>query len=346
MGFAIGGAIIGAIGGAMGQHGSSHSSGSSGVDLAPASGLENTATTNIGNDYGSLQAMVNAGPGQQDVTNAYNQQGAYSSMLSEFARTGGAASPEDIARAQQQASLQFAPQQVALNQSFEQEQMRAKQLAAQLGRPINDAYIQAQLGKERMNSQQMLAANQGAFIGQQSQQNALSRLGYTAQLTDVQNSLASQAMANRQALLSIGQGIQGSERNFRLGTATRWGQQNGTTDSGGGLGGAISGGLAGAGMGMNFASTLGSSAPGAGQAGSVPVNTGMMYGPPTSMATFAQPTINPARSSRLLGNIAPMGSPLTSQDYNMRQSYGTNMFNNEGTGFLNTPGFQPIQSYR
>lgn len=253
---AVGGAIVGGIAGAQGQH--SSSSATSSVNLTPPSANETAATTGIGQDYSALQGMVGAGPGQKDVTNAYNQQQSLATMLGDYAKTGGAAGQQDILQAQSSAALQFAPQQVALDQTFKQEQLRANQLAAQLGRPVNDPYIQAQLGINRMNSQQMLAANQGAYVDQQSRQNAMQRLGFTSQLTDVQNSLASQAMSNRQALLSIGQGIQTNERNFRLQTAGRTVNQEG--QSGGGLAGGISGALAGAGMGAGISKNLGFSA--------------------------------------------------------------------------------------
>lgn len=344
---AVGGAIVGGIAGSMQDHSHSSSSNSSGVDLVGAGANESQATTGIGKDYSALQSMINGGPGQNDVTAAYGQQKDLASMQADYARTGGAASQQDILQAQESAKLQFAPQQVALDQSFKDEQTRASQLAAQLGRPINDPYIQAQLGKERMNNMQMLAANQGAFVGQQSQQNSMNRLGFTQQLTDTRNSLASQAMANRQALLSIGQGIQSNERNWRLQISNKWGNGSLDTTSGGGAKGAMAGGLAGFGMGAGSAKGL-MSAMAADPSNSVttsgdtPVeygNTPNTYGPPSSMAPMAASSmygppssmapsysINPTRSTRL----QPTGvNPANMYNYNM-SGYDTGVQGRKG----------------
>lgn len=334
---AIGGALLGGLGGAQGTPSSSSSSSSSGINLSPATQAEQNATSGINSDYSSLRSMADQGPGSKDVGAAYGQTNALASMLSDYSKTGGAASQQDILQAQDSAKLQFAPQQVALNQSFTEEKQRAAQLAAQLGRPVNDPYIQAQLGKERMNNQQMIAANQGAYVNQQSQQNSLNRLGYTQQLTDVKNSLASQAMSNRQALLSIGQGIQTNERNFRLSTGTRWGNQQQSVSSGGGLGGAISGAIGGAGIGMGIGKFFGGGTTPAtpqegftSSGGSAPAG---MAGPGYNMASYAEPQAMPqmARASRInpIGggpNMALMGNGPT--NYNPRQMYN---YNQSGT---------------
>ncbi len=250
----VGGAIVGGIAGSQKdvQSGSS----SSGITLTPETDLEKQGTRMTGEGLTALEGMVNAGPGQADVTGAYNQSNALASLLNDFAQSGGAPGQQDILQANQMADLQFKPQQVALDQSFQAEQERAKQMAAQLGRPVNDPYIQAQLSKQRMQSMEMMGAQRGAFVGQQSQQQAMQRLGFTSQLTDVRNALGSQAMANRQALLSLGQGVQQSERNFRLQTGTRWGNQ--TQESGGGMAGGLMGGLMGAGAGMGLANSFSS----------------------------------------------------------------------------------------
>jgi len=126
---------------------------------------------------------------------------------------------------------------VAMQQAFQQQNLRANQLAAQLGRPANDPIIQARLAQEQMQGAERLGAAQSAYASEYAQQLPQQRLGYTAQLTDVRNSLASQAMANRQALLGLGQSLQAGERNWRLNTGTQWSQ--GQSESGGGLKGAL-----------------------------------------------------------------------------------------------------------
>lgn len=308
---AVGGAIIGGVAGS--QKDRSSGSNSSGIDLAPESDLEKQGGRLTSEGLSSLEGMVNAGPGQKDVAAAYSQQGALAELLNDFAKSGGAAGQQDILQAQESAKLQFAPQQLAINQAFEQEQIRAKQLAAQLGRPVNDPYIQTQLGKERMNMQAMLGAQQGAYVNQESRGNAMSRLGFTSQLTDVRSNLASQAMANRQALLSLGQGVQQSERNFRLATGTRWGKQE--QESGGGTKGMLEGGLMGAGTGMGFSNMLGfgGGAGGGGSTQSVQLQSrqpgGMSFPMQQQQAAPQQALgINPARSGRVFGSNAGMNN--------------------------------------
>jgi hypothetical protein len=254
------GALIGGIAGS--QKDKSSSSSRSGIDMIPESELEKYGGQLTNDNLKALEGMVNAGPGLDSIGASNRATEDLASMLGDFAKSGGAPSQQDWLNANEFAKNQFKPQEVGLNQLFEQEQMRANQMAAQMGRPVNDPYIQAQLAKQRMQSYDMLNAQKGAFIGQDARGSAMQRLGFTSQLADVRGSLASQAMANRQALLSLGQGVQSSERNWRLGTGTRWGNQE--TESGGGLKGTLTGGLAGAGMmmggmaGMGKAGILGS----------------------------------------------------------------------------------------
>lgn len=241
------GALIGGIAGSQKDKVESSTKSESGVTLGSETDLEKQGTRMTGEGLSALEEMVNAGPGQADVSAAYNQTNSLASLLNDFSKTGGAPGQQDILQSQENANLQFAPYQLAIDQSFKEEQLRAKQMAAQLGRPVNDPYIQTMLSKEKMNQQAMLGAQKGAFMNQDARGTAMNRLGFTSQLTDVRNGLASQAMANRQALLSLGQGVQQSERNFRLGTATRWGTQTGEQTSGGGASGGLMGGLMGAG---------------------------------------------------------------------------------------------------
>ena len=232
------GAIAGAVLG--GLAGSQKDESRQGIDLTPASALEHQATSGMTRDYSQLSSMADQGPGQVDVGNALTANRSLADMLKQYAQGGFLPSESDWGTANKFAQQAFQGQQVGLQQQFQGQQQRASQLAAQLGRPVNDPIIQARLSQELMQGQERLGAAQGSYASQYAQQLPQQRLGYTAQLADVQNSLASQAMSNRQALLSLGSQVQGAERSFRLNTGTRWGE------SGGGLKGAITGGLAGA----------------------------------------------------------------------------------------------------
>jgi hypothetical protein len=149
---------------------------------------------------------------------------------------------QDMATANQFATQMFAPQQMALQQSFVDQGIQNNQLAARLGRPGNDPILAAKLADSQTRQMGMLNAQQGQWAQQYAMDLPMQRLGFQQQMAQVQGGLASQALANRQALLSVGQNIQGAERNFRMGTATHFGNSS----SGGGLKGAITGGIAGA----------------------------------------------------------------------------------------------------
>jgi len=236
------GALIGAGLGAVAGSQKDKTDQTSSVNVAPASQQELAATAGIGRDYAGMQGLVNMGPGQQDVANAIGSQRGLADMLSQYAKGGFLPSEADVSTANKFAATQFDPQRIALQQQFQGQQQRAAQLASQLGRPVNDPIIQARLSQEHSQSQERLMGSQGAFASQMAQQMPMQRLGFTSQLADVQSNLASQAMANRQALLGLGSQIQGAERNWRLGTASRTNSQ----ESGGGFKGALTGALGGA----------------------------------------------------------------------------------------------------
>lgn len=68
---------------------------------------------------GALSDMVNAGPGQADVTAGLNSQRGLAAMLQQYAQGGYMPTEADTAQARQYASTQMQPQQVALQQAFE-----------------------------------------------------------------------------------------------------------------------------------------------------------------------------------------------------------------------------------
>jgi hypothetical protein len=240
----LAGAALGGIAGSQGQRTSSE------VNLGPESALGAATGRNLPVDYEALRGLVNAGAGSADVAAGAQGQRDLAAMLKQFSQGGFLPGQQDIATANQFAQSQFQPQQVALQQQQKQEQLKANQLAAQLGRPVNDPIIQAKLAQERMQSQERLGASQGAFASQFALNLPQQRLGYTAQLADVQNALASQAMSNRQALVNLGSQLRGQEQQFRLGSASR------SQTSGGGLAGGISGALAGFGAFSSIANSF------------------------------------------------------------------------------------------
>lgn len=130
------------------------------------------------------------------------------------------------------------------------------------------------LMQERTRQQQQLGAQMGSFQAQQAQAAPMQRLEFANQLSGVQGGLASQAMANRQALFGLGSQLKQQEQQFRLGTASRTSSQT----SGGGAAGAINGAIAGMGTGGNIAGMFGASFGSGAPAAAAPMaSTGQSY---------------------------------------------------------------------
>lgn len=347
-------AVMGGLGAIAGGQGS-QSSQTTTRNLAPESELERQIAGMQPGQLGALSGMVNAGPGQADVTTGLNSQRGLAAMLQQYAQGGYMPTEADTAQARQYASTQMQPQQVALQQAFEEQNQRAAQLASQLGRPVNDPIIQARLAQEQMRQGAQLSAQEGAMASQFAMQMPQQRLGYTAQLADVNANLASQAMANRQALLSMGSQLQNAERNWRLGSSTSTTTQTG----GGGLAGAISGGLAGFGSGMGIANMFGggtASQPAAGglSAQAQAYNALPNFSTP-STASFAAPTQSrfvpqaPAATGSTYTNMYPLAQqynmPAFSQPVANPWNYRFNPTNLSGVNAYNpSPAISPMQS--
>jgi len=249
---AVAGGALGAIAGS--QQDRSGSSSRSGIDVGPETALEGLATKDITKQYTDLQGMVGLGPGNEDITKSLGSSRSLADLLEAYSKGGFMPGQNDINSANQFTQSIFAPQQTAMNQQFQDQQTQANRLAAQLGRPVNDPIIQAKLAQEQSRQNAMLQSQQTSYSAQYAQNLPMQRLGFASQLADVRGNLASQAMANRQALLSLGQNLRNDDRNYRIQTGTRWGDQS--NFSGGGLAGAINGGLAGAGAGLGAAGKL------------------------------------------------------------------------------------------
>lgn len=220
------------------------------TNTGPAGALERQASGISSSMFSQLSGSVGAGAGQADVAAGLAGSRGLAAMLESYSKGNFLPTASDFATASQFTNEAFKPQQLAINQQFEGEQQRAAQLASQLGREVNDPIIQAKLSQERMRAQERLGADQSAYGAQFALGLPQQRLGYMSQMADVKNSLASQAMSNRQALLGLGMQQQQIGQQFRLGTASR------TQSSGGGMQGAIMGGLAGFGAGAGAASGM------------------------------------------------------------------------------------------
>jgi hypothetical protein len=231
-----GGALLGGFAGAQGQRSSSSSTTS--YNLAPETKLEKKLNPLINQDYDAYRNLIGAGAGQGDVATATGQQRSFADMLN-MAATG-----QGLAPTQQDfdlAKMQFSGAQEGLNQSFQDAQVQAARMAAKLGRPVNDPILQAKMFQEQTRQQRQLDANvQGAATALPQQ-----RINLMANLTDVRNNLAQQAMSNRTALLSLGNQLKQQDRDFRRSTAST--TQFGQGVQGGGTAGMISGALAGMG---------------------------------------------------------------------------------------------------
>lgn len=164
---------------------------------------------------------------------------------------GGAPTADRINQANSLADNVFAPQQTALNQSFEDQTRAFGNRAAQMGRSSSDPILAAKLAQEQVRQQASLSANKGSFAAQEAInaparqfQNQLGAFG----------GLANQAIQNRQAVFSLGSDFANTQMQYRLATATRTGNSvsNNEQLSGGGFKGFATGLLGGAGAGVKM----------------------------------------------------------------------------------------------
>lgn len=238
----LGGAALGALGGMMPSKQESQTR----LEMAPESQLEKDISSRLPGQLQGLESLIGLGAGSSDVTAGVEAQRGLAGLLESLQSTSGLPNEKDIMEAQRFGSQVFQPQRVALEQGFLKEEQRVAQLAAQLGRPVNDPILQAKLAESKMNQFGQLEAQQGAFSAQEARRLPQQRLNLAEQLAGVRGGLATQAMQNRMTLLGLGQNLLQNERNFRVASATR----NTTGQSGGGLQGAITGALGGASLGV------------------------------------------------------------------------------------------------
>lgn len=218
-----------------------------GLDMDPLSQLGQDAERGLGQDYGTLRSLVDAGPGQGDVSNALSSQRDLASMLDTYSKGGYAPGSADFSLGRSVADQAFAPEQEALNQAFVTQGQMANRQAALQGRDMgSDPVLAAKLATAQANQTAMLNAQKNSMASQYAFQNPMMKLGFAQQHAQVLGNLATQALANRQALASMGSSILGNERNYQIATARHYQEQ------GGGLKGALTGAMYGMGMGMNM----------------------------------------------------------------------------------------------
>jgi hypothetical protein len=236
-------AIIGAVAGSLGSSGQSVTSTR---NVAPAGANELYAGQAQMDILKQLQGFSGAGPGQQDISNAYGAQNDLAAMLRQFSQGGYGPTEADQLTARSQLAPQF--EQVRQNQVVANQQFR--QQAATSGRGPMDFAFTNRLNQNTGNQMNMLAAQQSQLAAQQPMQ----RLGFMQDFTNLKQGLATQAMQNRLAISSLGSSIQNAGMQERLGSAGTTQTQSG---SGGGLQGALMGGLAGAGVGASLMNKFG-----------------------------------------------------------------------------------------
>lgn len=251
------GAILGAAGGILGAIGGAQGSQQNQTvrrELAPASAGETRGGELALQNLNDLQGLLGQGPGAQDVAAGVGAQRSLADLLKQLQESGGLPGAQDVQAAQSFAGQVFQGQQNSLTNAFEDQRVQASRAQARLGRGGFDPVLQNKLAQEQTRQQGQLAADQGSFAAQFAQQLPQQRLGFAQQYAGVQSGLASQAMANRQALFNLGSQLQNQGQQFRLGSATTTSSQS----QPGGFLGALTGGIAGASQGFAGGNNLSS----------------------------------------------------------------------------------------
>lgn len=219
------------------------------------SGLEANAYDEQGTTFSDLSRLINQlGPGGADIAANGKYQNQFMGQLQDMLQKMNNPTAADSAANFGKAKNVFAPQQVALNQQFEQANTDSNRLAARLGRAGNDPILRNKLMQEKTRQQTMLDAQTGSYAQQLPQQEANNLLTIGGQISNLRQGLATQALTNRQTLLGMGNQLTNSERQYRLNTAQRASTDysHGENLSGGGFKGAVTGAVSTAGSVMSM----------------------------------------------------------------------------------------------
>lgn len=215
IGLGMGG--ISALAGALGGGNKTRTS----VNAGTANAQEKFAGQTEQDALRALQGMVNAGPGQSDVSASLGASRGLASLLSQMQASGGMPNQMQTSQAQSIMQQMFQPQQVALQQNLDSQRTQANAAAGRMGFAGNDPFLQARLASEQTRQQALLNAQQGAAAQGLAMEMPGRQLDFANQRANVLGGLASQALQNRQTLLSLGNTLKQQERDFRLQTATR-----------------------------------------------------------------------------------------------------------------------------
>lgn len=254
-----GGALLGAVAGGQKKKSSSTTTKSSleRIDLSARTEEEARAEEIAAEQLQRLNDEINANkPSEAQLR--------FEQLLEEL--TTGQISEERLQSAQQFAQDVTAPEQVALQQAFKDQEIRANRQASILGRQINDPILQARLAQEQIRQQQSLLARQTSIAANL----PFNQFSIAGQGLETLNNLSQQQLQNRSSVLGLASREAARAQQFRINTASRvtTGTSNTKGKSGGGLGGILSGALGGAGLGASAFNAFGGGA-----------NTGTVTGP-------------------------------------------------------------------
>lgn len=197
--------------------------------------------------FSDLMGLVGKGPGESEVTANNTFQNSFATQLTQLMQKMQNPSASDISGYASKARDLFAPDQVALNQRFDDQRVEANRTAGRLGRGGMDPIFSNKLMQEKTRQQQSLDANVLSYSRQLPEMEANNMMNIGGAIGNIRSNLAAQAMNNRQMLLQMGDQLKNSERNFRMGTATHYQSGNSDTSqySGGGFKGAMGGAMQG-----------------------------------------------------------------------------------------------------
>lgn len=181
-----------------------------GIRVAPETALEQQATSGLSGNLGALQGLVDAGPGQADVTAGAAGMRDLASMLQ------GLSSPTGLLQAQQ-ANVQGYTD--LGNQLFggvlRQQNDQAMRQAALSGRQGYSPILQNKLAQQRLDTV-------GSFAAQQALSAPMQQVQFAQQRSGILDELAQRASANRQMILGLGSTLREQDRAYRINTGERF----------------------------------------------------------------------------------------------------------------------------
>lgn len=247
----IGGAI-GAIGGAI--SGAQGSTQNTVKNVGPATAEELYYTKLQKQQLSSLNNLIGSQPTSMGRIASVD---SFQQLAQQLIKNGGLPDQKQIGQANSFASQIFAPQQLGLQQAFQDQRTQYAQMAAAMGRAGTDPVLNAKLAQEQTRQQGLLNLEQGSLaaqIGLQIPQNMF-QYGQSAAQVGLQTSALAQqyqqqVMQNKLAIAGLTGNALSQQMNFRLGSAGE------TTTVPGSFGSAFGGFLGGLGGGIGIGNVL------------------------------------------------------------------------------------------